>query len=951
MPEYSSDSPLLPALDADNLSDSAREADGLELLQGLPEPAVFPALALTLPPARRRAAWIWLTASVVVAVALAFGLGYAWNRSSQAQTIARARQLESQVAFLVAEEHTVAAREKLNELKQFLSRQQPLPIELIDLADEVRRAEAIVSRIESRPDRKEPADVSSSPVPVPVPSTPEASPQPPVTRPAVYALPPLPDIRAPELSPPEPLEFQRPKAPAIHRPPVQPVGIVSDQLTDQEIGKAIDRGVNHLLGQFDGNTHLLSGVGRDRTGVGIGSDVLCVYAIMQCEQATGDARLSPHQPLMKGLIEAMKRLTVTGYPYETYARGLRATALAMYNRPEDRAVLRQDASALVAGTHGGAYTYTLEHGGPKDDGTGDNSNSQYGLLGVWSAAEVGFEVSSTYWTMVQRHWTQSQFANGQWAYYPLPGLEGTHSMTCAGLASLLVTHDYLVLPRFTAAVGRQPFTPELTRGFGWLEAGDHCIDLDHGAYDLYGLERVGLASGFKYFGEHDWYRELAARMIAMQQADGSWGDSVETAYTLLFLSRGRHPILMNKIRFNGYWANRPRDVANLARFVSHQLERQVNWQVVPVSRPWTDWTDAPILYLASHKAPVLTERNCGQIRDFVYHGGLLFTQADGDAPEFNQFAQRTARRLFPDYEMTDLPAAHPLRNVLFKIQPSMNLKIVSNGSRILMLHSSVDLSRYWQLRDDKYAPAPFQLGTNLFVYATGKRDLHNRLVTSYIPPVRASPSAGFRLARLTYPGNWNPEPAAWEQFSRWFQLDTGYALETSEVPLRELLPDTVPIAHLTGTARYDLTSDEVAAMKIYVEAGGVLLVENCGGTGTFDAGLKESLARAFSDHPMHPLSPTHAIFQPDDQGMDDLRKPRLRIFAVDAIGPAGQHIEEITAGRGRVIFTSLDVTSGLLGAETWGILGFDPAYARSLVKNLILWTTDGQRDSTSAKGR
>jgi hypothetical protein len=119
----------LPALDADVLSNPAREADGLDSMPGLPEPAVSPAFAL--PPAPRQPAWVWrsLAASVLVTVTLTFGLGYAWHRAAQAQAIARARQLESQVAFLVAEERSVAAREKLDELKQFLSHQQPLPNE------------------------------------------------------------------------------------------------------------------------------------------------------------------------------------------------------------------------------------------------------------------------------------------------------------------------------------------------------------------------------------------------------------------------------------------------------------------------------------------------------------------------------------------------------------------------------------------------------------------------------------------------------------------------------------------------------------------------------------------------------------------------------------------------------------------------------------------------------
>jgi hypothetical protein len=46
-------------------------------------------------------------------------------------------------------------------------------------------------------------------------------------------------------------------------------------------------------------------------------------------------------------------------------------------------------------------------------------------------------------------------------------------------------------------------------------------------------------------------------------------------------------------------------------------------------------------------------------------------------------------------------------------------------------------------------------------------------------------------------------------------------------------------------------------------------------------------------------------------------------------------------GKGRVIYSSLDLTSGLLGTNTWSILGYKPAYAQSFVKNVMLWVVDG----------
>jgi hypothetical protein len=752
------------------------------------------------------------------------------------------------------------------------------------------------------------------------------------------------------------------------RPRVHPVGVSSDQLTDEKIGAAITRGATRLLNQFNPRTHLLPGA-EDRDSHIAGLDILCVYALMQAQQATNDPRLNPHDDLMKGLIDAMKRLNLKNYRWETYARGLRATALALYDRPEDREVLKEDATALVKGTHGGGFTYTLNTGnGPnyrnnvgavRDDGMDrwDNSNSQYGLLGVWSAAEVGFEVSDVFWNLVQRHWTTTQNGEGTWGYSRRKEDDGTHSMTCAGLASLLVTHDYLDVPKMAGEVGRDPYTPALARGLRWLERGNNSVALDHGAYDLYGLERVGLASGYKFFGKHEWYREMAGAVVGgggggFARGGGMGGGDVESAYTLLFLARGRHPILMNKVRFDGYWANRPRDVANLARYAGYQLERQLNWQIVPLSRDWTDWMDSPILYIASHKAVKLSEADYTKIRTFVMNGGLLFMQADGGSPEFNTFAREAAHKLFPAYEMGQIRPADPLYHSMYQMKPNATLQAVNNGARTLMLYSSEDLAKSWQLRDSKYKPFAFQLGTNLFIYAAGKRDLRNHLVSTVIPQVNHEPTATFKLARLKYAGNWDPEPEAWHRFSRWFHLQTGYGLTITDVPITELKPESFPIAQLTGTAKYDLTDAESAAIKAYVEAGGVLLVDLCGGTGSFDQGMQTSLYFKVFGGATHAISRSHPIFAGGADGMENLSKPLLRQYAMDKLGATQTGFpDEISAGKGHVIATSLDITSGLLGTTTWGIAGYEPNYSAALVKNIILWTIDGQHEETPLANR
>jgi hypothetical protein len=785
------------------------------------------------------------------------------------------------------------------------------------------------------------------------------------TQPGGSSLLPNPQHAAPPTQPPvkpAPAGTSSPEVSA--RPAPQPIPPDADTLTDERIGKAITDGVNFLIAHFDDKTHELKqknaefgsfGGGKpDVGGFYGGLDALCVYALLQSGQAIPDKRLEIKSPYMIGLIEQLKKLPDQNGPV-TYARALRATALALYARPEDKTALKLDLDWLLKTAQDGAYTYdkiTPPRDGPGRFGRSwDNSNSQYGVLGVWSAAEAALEVPSTYWKQVEDHWTKTQLPDGQWSYEG-PESEGRLSMTAAGVASLFVTHDWLVAPKFGGNdVGRDPFSPALLKGLNWLEESNHSVNVSASQlmpYTLYGIERVGLASGFKYFGSHDWYRELARQMIDTQKPDGSWGgqEMIETPYVLLFLARGRHPILMNKLRFDGFWANRPRDLANLSRYASKEMETPVNWQVVPLSHNWTDWTDCPILYIASHKPPALTDPDYDNIRSFIQSGGLLFTQSDGDDPEFTKFVAEMSSKLFPTYEMSDLPQDHPLYSVLFHESAKPKLRVVSNGARLLIIHSPVDLARAWQLRQDKVQKTPFEFGLNLFLYASGKHELRNRLQTNIIAAPIETPTYKISIDRLRYAGNWDPEPYAWTRFSRWFQRQTGYGLNVQTVDMADLTPQTAPIAILTGTAAYDPKPAEVDAIKKYVEAGGVLFVDLAGGAGAFEESARTKLfAQAFPSDFFQPLRSDHPLLNPGRPGMLDLTRPKLRSFAVEKLGnPSNEFPSSFAAGKGHVIFTPMDMTCGLLGTYTWGILGYDPDYSQGFLKNMLLWTADGQKD-------
>ena len=733
-------------------------------------------------------------------------------------------------------------------------------------------------------------------------------------------------------------------------------------VSDEEIGEGIRKGIDFLLGQMD--------QGRLRVDVrdpsySAGLNALNVYALLQAGLATNDARLGLRTEVTKAMLSQLCQESIQGNT-ETYARALRATALAVHNRPEDRTTLKDDVQWLLRAGRTGGYSYGLASG----ERDFDNSNSQYGLLGVWAGAEAGAEVPDSYWRAVEKHWTQCQSTTGQWGYGDGPARTG-FAMNCAGLASLFVTHDYLDAPKFAQEVGRDPYSAALKRGLSWLEQRDNSVSINadggmwFSGYNLYGIERVGLASGFKHFGAHDWYRELAARIIRSQRPNGAWsgiegrggirgvgafgvpvaanGEILDTTYILLFLSRGRHPILMNKLRYDGAWANRPRDASNLARFATRALERPLNWQVVSIDRDWTDWTDAPIVYLAGHMPPTLGADHQNKLRSFAHAGGMLFIQSDGTSGVLDHFASALAEQLFPGLPYRPVPASHPVFTAMFPMQNPPPLWGVNNGARLLMIYSPEDIASSWQLRAEQSRRDRFELGTNLFVYAAGKRDFRNRLTSPFVPDTADPVVHSMSIGRLRHRGQWNPEPMAHERLAKSVRLRLGWSIQIEEVDIRAAAALRSPIAFLTGTEAFPMDAVEAAALRGFVERGGLLIIDAFGASPSFTRSIETVLLpKSFPGIRLDRLPDEHPILKGTGQGMKPMTRLRKRSTSVsNPLAAVPEDLQLLKHGKGSVVFSELDLTSGLLGTRTLGIRGYEPEDASALIENALIWAADG----------
>ncbi len=819
-------------------------------------------------------------------------------------------------------------------------------IALISIAISLARPRAPAPIVVVLPPPPPVATLPVAPAPVLV-----APPPPPVLRPRPATAPAIRSLESTATT--APVEV-RPRRIVAVRPP--PSAIMDNAELDDRIGRAIDAGCDYLIGKFK------DGILPDATagtGEAAGRDALTVYALLQASKASNRTDLSADTPLTNRMLTALAAMPMSSDKM-TYDRSLRVQALSVYNRAADRKTLSADATWLAKVGRAGGYNYDPPtHTGTlaainaayltdEANGSWDNSNSQYGALGVWAAEDAGVTASAQYWGAVRKHWLQSQRPNGQWGYQG-PTSEGRLSMTVAGLTMMFVAEDHLGVGSAVEEAGHPAYSAAVARGLAWLGTDDNAVSLAADympTYTLYGLERAGLASGIKTFGKHDWYRELAAKQVLAQTDDGSWARNVvDTAFSLLFLSRGRHPILFDKLQYDGAWANRPRDVANLTQYASKELERPFNWQVVPLSAGWTNWMDAPVLFMPSHVPPPLTDADVDQLRLYAENGGLLFTAADLASPTFNKYVAELAGKLFPRYPLRDLPPDHPIYRSLFPLAtksgtPPPRLQGVSNGSRLLLVHSPLDVGRAWQLHGSAGRPGPFQLGLNVFIYAAGKSEFRNRLRTSYIPEPTVKPLATTAIARVRYDGDWDPEPAAAGRFARAFLNDTSIAVTVADMDVANLDARSTPVALLTGTGDVRMTPPQLQVLHKFVTDGGILVTDACGGSPDARKALLERiLPNAFPERAATDLPGDHPIVAGTFPGMTPF-DAKLRRFASEASYGRSGKVQAILVGDGIVLFSPLDVTTGLLGTNTWGVDGYRPDTAYALVRNALLYALE-----------
>ncbi|GAC1474763.1 MAG: DUF4159 domain-containing protein [Isosphaeraceae bacterium] len=612
----------------------------------------------------------------------------------------------------------------------------------------------------------------------------------------------------------------------------------------------------------------------------------------------------------------------------------------------------------------GAWSYS-EHG----RGAGDNSNTQYALLGLNAASEIGVPVNPEVWTLARVYWERQQLDDGGWGYIPNEP-RASASMTCAGISSLIITglnrfrgQEFLAGDQIRDC-GLGSYDPRLKRGIGWM-ARNFAVGENFGRdqswkyYYLYGLERAGRLTGQRFFGEHDWYREGAEELVHDQDPlQGFWqGMTAEenrliaTSFALLFLAKGRAPVLINKIRHapSADWNNDPDDVRNIVSFVSRDWKHLLTWQVVdPNVARVQDMLQAPILFLNGHQPPEFDDRGKKNLREYVEQGGFIFAESCCSRAEFDRGFHRLMKEIFPEpeFQLHPLAADHAVWRARHLLTPDIHpLWGIEHGCRTVVIYSPEDLSCYWNQSEANPSNTAvirsLRVGQNVVDYATGRELPADKLTVRDVRDFKleSAKRGALQIAKLRHAGDWNVAPLAVPNLMTMLRDKLGYDVVINHKELFPRDPNLVnfPLIYIHGRASVSFTREDISILQKHLEPGGGTLFADaaCGST-AFDAAFRKFVAQLLPDNALIPIPRDDEIYT-RKMGFD------LASSQYSKAAGGGRDFPQLEGvklnGHWALIYSKYDIGCALERHQGVDCKGYDPESAQRIAANIVIYST------------
>lgn len=331
------------------------------------------------------------------------------------------------------------------------------------------------------------------------------------------------------------------------------------------------------------------------------------------------------------------------------------------------------------------------------------------------------------------------------------------------------------------------------------------------------------------------------------------------------------------------WNKDPADVDNLLNMAAEALQVTYGKKQAPLSAFEPDPARYPVVYYTGSDAFSLGEADVARLREFIRSGGTVWGDTCFGDPDFFLAFQRQMARVLPGRQWRRLEADHPLFGCYYQVDQVGYTQQVPDlggdegppvfygldvGERTAVFLSRYDLSCGWDghVRKGAYSVEPGdarRLGLNMVVYALGVHHLARYQGTAkvyYEEHERARGDFVFAQAKLT--DNWDVQPNGIANLLKTVAGRTSAEVKFTRRPVgltaNELQQH--PFLYVTGRHHFELSDQEVQALRTFLVAGGFVLAAPSCGRREFDTAFRREMARVLPNQPLRKLPPEHPVY-------------------------------------------------------------------------------------------
>jgi len=184
-------------------------------------------------------------------------------------------------------------------------------------------------------------------------------------------------------------------------------------------------------------------------------------------------------------------------------------------------------------------------------------------------------------------------------------------------------------------------------------------------------------------------------------------------------------------RGGGDWYSSPTALTNLLRFAKEQVPISVSERYDDVQLGSRDIFNYPFLFITGHGNITINEAEMENLRRYLETGGFLYVDDDYG---LDQYIRPYLERIFPDEDLIELPADHPVYTNVYDFpngrppkvhehdnQPPQAFGLFYEGRMVALYTYESNPSDGWAYDEhdnpQEVTDAALQFGVNLLVYA------------------------------------------------------------------------------------------------------------------------------------------------------------------------------------------------------------------------------------------